>query len=129
MRGMARDRALRRPMQAVLFASIVVGIALPRVAASAKQDHVTICHATGSRSNPFVRISPSVSGVYHGHYRQHDGDIIPPFEYGGQTYSLNWDAAGRAIWNNGCEALAPPAPGQPPQVLPKVVHGQPPFTG
>jgi hypothetical protein len=67
-------------------------------------DHkVTICHATGSASNPFVVISPSASGVFHGHMGHQDGrDIIPPFTYNGQTYSQNWDAAGQALYNNGC---------------------------
>lgn len=67
-------------------------------------EHVTICHATppDTAANGYVRISPSASGVYHGHYREHAADIIPPFTYNGQTYSLNWDSTGQAIWNNGC---------------------------
>lgn len=66
--------------------------------------HLTICHATppDTAANGYVRISPSVSGVYHGHLRQHAADIIPPFVYAGTTYSQNWDATGQAIWNNGC---------------------------
>jgi hypothetical protein len=63
----------------------------------------TICHATGSESNPFVRITPSVSGVFHGHMdHQGDEDIVPPFNYKGTWYSQNWDAAGQAIFNAGC---------------------------
>ena len=70
--------------------------------------HVTICHATppDTAANGYVVISPSASGVYHGHLRQHDADIIPPFVYDGVTYSLNWDATGQAIWNNGCQVPA-----------------------
>jgi hypothetical protein len=66
--------------------------------------HVTICHATppDTAAHGYVRISPSASGVYHGHLRQHSADIIPPFVYNGVTYSENWDATGQAIWNNGC---------------------------
>lgn len=66
--------------------------------------HVTICHATppDTAANGYVRISPSASGVYHGHLREHSADIIPPFTYNGQTYSQNWDATGQAIWNNDC---------------------------
>ena len=69
-------------------------------------EHVTICHATppDTAAHGYVQISPSASGVFHGHMRQHDADIIPPFLYSGQTYSLNWDATGQAIWNNGCAA-------------------------
>jgi len=76
------------------------------VSASAEQ-HVTICHATGSATNPFVRISPSASGVFHGHLGHQDGrDIVPLFTWQGQTLSENWDATGQAIWNNGCNAVA-----------------------
>src|SRR3954451_15058267 len=40
--------------------------------------HVTICHATGSASHPFVVISPSASGVFHGHLGHQDArDIVP----------------------------------------------------
>lgn len=67
-------------------------------------DHkLTICHATGSETNPFVVITPAISAVYHAHIEhQHNEDIIPPFEYKGQTYSQNWDAKGQAIYNNDC---------------------------
>jgi hypothetical protein len=69
--------------------------------------HATICHATGSSSNPFVMISPDVSGVFHGHLGHQDArDIVPPFTYNGQTYSQNWDSAGQAIFNAGCHAPA-----------------------
>ncbi|HEY8724057.1 MAG TPA: hypothetical protein VIL92_09400 [Gaiellaceae bacterium] len=71
--------------------------------------HVTICHATGSSSNPYVRISPSASGVFHGHLGHQDGrDIVPPFTWKGQTYSENWDVNGMAIYNAGC-TVAPGA--------------------
>jgi hypothetical protein len=64
---------------------------------------VTICHATGSSSNPYVRISPSAAGVFHGHLGHQDGrDIVPPFTWNGQTYSENWTDAGMAIYNAGC---------------------------
>jgi hypothetical protein len=76
------------------------------VAVSA-HEHVTICHATGSSSNPYVRISPSASGVFHGHLGHQDGrDIVPPFTWKGQTFSENWDANGMAIYNAGCTVAA-----------------------
>src|SRR5207248_8742017 len=52
-------------------------------------------------ANGYVMISPSASGVYHGHLREHAADIIPPFLYSGQTYSLNWDTTGQAIFKIG----------------------------
>jgi hypothetical protein len=77
------------------------------VSADARQK-LTICHATGSASNPFVKITPSEAGVFNGHLDSHQdgGDIIPPFTWKGETFSQNWDAAGQAIFNNNCEAPA-----------------------
>jgi hypothetical protein len=77
------------------------------------KDHVTICHATGTPDNAgngYVVISPSASGVFHGHLRQHDADIIPPFEFQGVTYSQNWDNVNNhvAIWKNGCKPVTVP---------------------
>jgi hypothetical protein len=78
---------------------------------------VTLCHATGSESNPFVVISPSAAGAFNGHLgnsHQNGEDIIPPFEYQGQTYSQNWDAEGMAIFENGCKPAAPGTQTPPP---------------
>lgn len=68
---------------------------------------VTICHATGSQSNPYVRITVNANGAVHGHDK-HGRDIIPPFKYnqGGQQKNYpgkNWNAQGQAIYNNGCK--------------------------
>lgn len=41
----------------------------------APDDKITICHATGSATNPFVEITVSVNGL-NGH-GDHEGDIIP----------------------------------------------------
>jgi hypothetical protein len=112
----------------VVLAVVGLGTALAsQMVARAGQDHVTFCHATGSRSNPYVMISPSVSGAYHGHDLHHDGDIIPPFEYQGQTYSKNWDAEGRAIFENGCAIPKTPIPPQVTHVRPVPIV--PNFTG
>jgi hypothetical protein len=76
-------------------------------AAAAPAAKVTLCHATGSTTNPYVRITVAAAGAYNGHYSQHEdnglGDIIPPFTFRGQTYSLNWDADGRATFRNNCK--------------------------
>ncbi|MFF2274849.1 hypothetical protein [Agromyces sp. NPDC058126] len=59
------------------------------------KDHVAICHATSSESNPYVFISPSVRSIIdpngdpddptdptHAHSEHQDGrDIIPVFDY------------------------------------------------
>ena len=66
---------------------------------------VTICHATGSQTNPFVRITPAAEGVIDGHYAHQDQrDVIPPFTFGGKNYpGQNWDSRGKAIYNNDCK--------------------------
>lgn len=71
-------------------------------------NRVTICHATGSLTNPFVVITPNVNGIIHGHYSHQDyRDIIPAFDYKdhGTTKTFagqNLDKGGQAILDNGC---------------------------
>jgi len=75
-------------------------------------DKVTICHATGSQSNPFVVITPNANGVVSGHEAHQDSrDIIPPFDYNdhGTTKHFagqNFDANGQAIFDNGCKVAS-----------------------
>jgi hypothetical protein len=92
---------------------------------------VTICHRTHSETNPYVQITVDEASVDgdngndHGkgdHLAEHQGpvwypgakadgvfwgDVIPPFYSDGHTLtgypSLNWDAAGMAIFENGCK--------------------------
>jgi hypothetical protein len=91
---------------------------------------VTICHRTHSETNPYVIITVDEASVDgnngndHGkgdHLFEHTGpvwfpgakaagvfwgDIIPPFYSDGVTLtgypSLNWNAAGQTIFENGC---------------------------
>lgn len=75
----------------------------PQAPAVVQMPHVTICHATGSASHPFVEISPAAAGVYNGHMGHQDArDIIPPFTWNGMTVSQNWDDSGKAIYDAGC---------------------------
>ena len=63
-------------------------------------ESVTLCHATGSETKPFVRITVSAAGAFNGHLddnfggthgdHQNGEDIIPTFVYSGNTYSQNW---------------------------------------
>ncbi|MDJ0336446.1 LPXTG cell wall anchor domain-containing protein [Salinibacterium sp. G-O1] len=73
---------------------------------------VEFCHATASASNPYVMVDTSVNAFYNAGHDTHQNfeDIVPPFSYvkQGQTINfpgLNWNAAGQAIFNNGCERV------------------------
>jgi hypothetical protein len=85
---------------------------------------ITICHATGSKKNPYNSITLNANGVINGHvgaHHQNGRDIIPPFDYRaqGQTKHFpgqNWDAAGQAIHSNGCK----PVPAEPDPTPPTV---------
>lgn len=68
-------------------------------------EQVTLCHATGSASNPFVVITVDAAGAFNGHLgndHQDGEDIIPPFTFQGKEYSQNFDAEGQLIFNNDC---------------------------
>ena len=62
---------------------------------------VTLCHLADGPAQA-GKITVDGNAAYNAHYKQHSADIIPPFQYKGETYSLNWDAAGQATFNNGC---------------------------
>ena len=63
---------------------IVIGIAalliVPFLTIAKGGDKITICHATGSETNPFVEITISTAGL-NGH-TLYEGDIIPAPEEG-----------------------------------------------
>lgn len=80
--------------------------------AGATDRKVTLCHATGSARNPYVRITIAASGAYHAHLTHQDGrDIVPPFEFMGKTYAANWTPAGQATFRNNCGNAATPEQG------------------
>lgn len=89
---------------------------------------VTICHRTGSSSNPYSAISIDTSSIdeennkYLNGHGDHTGpvfapgitsdwgDIIPPFtsDTSGKTFpGYNWTSAGQAIWENDCVYTTP----------------------
>jgi hypothetical protein len=120
-------------------------------AVSLDEPHVTICHRTNSDTNPYVEISPAVSGVLNGHADQHNdlfvwtptlkaqhqkwGDIIPAFDFGpGQQFSglnlttlggPNGTTTGAAILANHCviPGEVPPAPELVSLTVSKLVVG------
>jgi hypothetical protein len=128
---------VRAGWRATIALAVVGAVTMIGVAATAgsPSGNVTVCHHTGSSTNPFVTIHPSASGAYHGHL-QHSGDVIPPFAYQGNTYSLNWPSSEIDVVNGECVAVSAPPPSQPPgqeqppEVEPKPpIVNTPPFTG
>jgi len=92
-----------------------------------KSDKVTICHATNSQKNPYVKITVNSSSIEeqnhvtpNGHGTHEGGvwskgtaahswgDIIPAFESpeGTKCAGMNWNDAGQAIYNKGCSMVA-----------------------
>lgn len=72
-------------MKRILATAGVAGLALigATAPANAGGDKISICHATGSESNPFVQISVSENAVKgNGGHASHTGDIIPAPEAG-----------------------------------------------
>ena len=105
-----RQRALltkRRRRGAAIGVALALGAGglIGAGSAAAKPDpKVTLCHATGSETNPYELITVAAAAAYNGHLgpdHQDGRDIIPPFTYQGESYSQNWPKE-QAIWHNGC---------------------------
>ena len=102
-----------------MAASILAGSVLAAVPALGSaspglgpNSHVTICHATGSRTQPLCPDPPSVAGIVNGHLKHQDQrDVVPPFTFRGQTYSQNWTSAGQAFLAAGCVGKFTPGSG------------------
>ena len=73
---------------------------------------VQFCHATGSEQNPYNLLDTSVNAFFMAGHDTHQDfrDIVPPFSYLKQGEvidfpGLNWDAAGQAFFENGCNPV------------------------
>lgn len=83
---------------------------------------ITICHATGSESNPYRVITIALQGLngHAGAHHQHSEDIIPPNDGKVIPGGQNWTAEGQATYNNNCVpvkvTVTPPT--TPPTVPP-----------
>lgn len=117
---------MRKKVLAAALAVVATLLFAPMAQAGA--DHVTMCHRTGSATNPYVQISPSAAGVYNGHLDHNQvgnglgGDIIPVFTYQGNTYSKNLDTnfghgvTGADILANDCKVPSSTPPPPPPPI-------------
>jgi LPXTG-motif cell wall-anchored protein len=107
---------------------------------------VTLCHATGSRTNPYVAITVDDDAIVregHGGHAgplfapdlpDHEawGDVVPAFDFGpGAVYGGdNWSDAGRQLLAAGCRVPKDDGghPGGPPATRPDHPGGKPPHT-
>ena len=120
-------RLRRRGRRAGMIAggALLLGALAPATAQASKtpegEHKVTICHATDSRTNPYVIITVDVASilgtrghdghdgpVFHAGLAKHEkwGDVIPAFDYGdGYSYAgQNWNQ-GAAIEACGAQEL------------------------
>jgi len=105
---MGRKTLIRAAGTAVAFvAGLMLAMGSLGGTASASggpKDRVTICHATGSSSNPYVLNHPAADGDVSGH-DGHGDDIIPPFTFRGELIEgQNYSGEYLLIYNNGCSA-------------------------
>lgn len=124
--------ALLAPVAGVGAAAAAENVGSPEYPAT--NHKITICHRTNSNTNPYVEITPAKTSIFknQGH-DSHEGpvwdstlkdrkikwgDIIPPFQFyatpqdeasktESHYHGQNWDAAGQAIYNNGCAPEGP----------------------
>lgn len=71
--------AILTAIAAILIAIGVQGAA--NATPDADNKKVTFCHATGSESNPYVKIETSVMAFYNAGHIDHEGDIWEAFSY------------------------------------------------
>jgi septal ring-binding cell division protein DamX len=102
----------------------VVGLGLmgATVAANAAPDNkITICHATGSASNPYLAQTINVNAL-SAHVGD-TGDIVPANDGAAMPLGQNLTAANLILLANNC--VAPPAPVDPDPVDPDPVDPDP----
>ncbi len=106
MKNLATTTPARHAVRAALLAALGGALLLTALATPANATPaamVSICHATGSESNPFVNVTANAAGIYNGHIaHQHSEDVIPLFTYNDVQYSQNLDAEGLALLANDC---------------------------
>ncbi len=112
-------RSLRAAIGLIAGMSLVVTLAMPVLATEGDPHKATICHATSSETNPYVKITVDYAAIDGDKKNDHShhtgpvwyagakadkvdwGDIIPPVA--GVNLGQNWTAEGQAIYDAGCQ--------------------------
>jgi hypothetical protein len=94
---------------AMVVAGTLGGTASMASATKGDEHTVEICHATASKTNPYVMITVDVASIVgdsgHGSSGVNEGDIIPAFDIAGYSYAgHNLQLLG----TQGCGLQAPP---------------------
>ena len=132
---MPQSRTRRQQIRPRALLALGLGLAflaaIPVVTAAGldNEKQVRICHATSSKSNPYVENTPAIANngdLEGGHLETSTrAGLIPPIT--GATSSRhtsrvdaagehvfpgsdNWGAGGQAIWENRCNPVTPPKP-------------------
>lgn len=127
---------MENPMKRILATAGIAGLALIGVTSPASAggdggdggggggggDKVSICHATGSETNPYVEITISENALNgdHGH-ASHEGDIIPAPAAGCPEGSKGDDEPKEDCPEETPPVVTPPVEETPPVVTPPVV--------
>jgi len=111
---------LRKFAAALVTGGAILALSAGVATASQPPGHkVTICHATGSATNPFVSITVDVASILNGQGHAGHADIIPAFSYTdhhgvthsfpGQNLGTDYNGStGAAVLANGCQIPPPP---------------------
>lgn len=106
-----------RALVAGMVALGTLGAGASTASATNSDPHkITICHATASKTNPYVVINVDIASIIgdsgHGHSGVNAGDIIPPIIVDAiQLYGGNNWPAGQATFYNGCNVPSNTADG------------------
>jgi LPXTG-motif cell wall-anchored protein len=92
---------MKRTLAVLAAAGLMVG--LPTLPAEAGNSKHAICHYTAS--GKYVFQSVSWQAINDQGHREHERDIIPPFEFNDELIfeGQRWDEWGMAVFNNGCK--------------------------
>jgi LPXTG-motif cell wall-anchored protein len=96
---------LKRTLQLLGATALVTAALWSGGTAAYAWGNVTICHATDSSTNPYVKQTVAVDSLDNGHgvHGVNAGDIIPPFDgKSGHYPGNNWNYFTAYIWQHDC---------------------------